>query len=245
MAKISEAVTTSFRAVQDNLGQRIKALGSFEEAAQHYTAALYKEFEESIVLIRLFATVPYGQLPAQNKKSVDNLGRAKGVSASIHDQTLVLSLLGSSGKEPTWNDRRDSQGHVGIPLVSAAFIDAIPMMSRLLKQLGLGLDWIDQGDTAVVKQTIGSMTGVFFVPEAASEVDQRGRKIIVAEDFVQKYGIKTVFGFGGGYLGSSTFSVTIIFLRETLSETDARQFAAQVGFFKTITADLVKQKIFS
>ena len=89
------------------------------------------------------------------------------------------------------------------------------------------------------------MSGVFFVPEAASEVDQRGRKIIVAEDFVQKYGIKTVFGFGGGYLGSSTFSVTIIFLRETLSETDARQFAAQVGFFKTITADLVKQKIFS
>lgn len=245
MAKISEAPATTLQAFQTNIRQRINGLGSFEEAAQHYTTTLYKEFKESIVLIRLFATVPYGQLPLQNKNFVDNLARSKGVGQSIHDRTLVLSLLGTSGEEPAWNERRNSQGHVGIPLVSAAFIDAIPMMSRLLKQLGLGLDWIDRGDTDVVKHTMGSMSGVFFVLDATSEVDHHGRKIIAAQDFVTTYTVKTVFGFGGGYLGSSTFSVTIIFLRETLDESKARHFAAGLSFFKAITVDLVKRKIFT
>jgi hypothetical protein len=206
---------------------------------------LYNEFKESIVLARLFATVPYGRLPAPNKNFVDALAKSKGVSQSIHDQTLVLSLIGTIGEESAWNDRRNSQGHVGIPLVSSAFIDAIPMMSRLLKQLGLGLDWIDQGDTNVVKHTIGSMSGVFFVPDAASEVDQHGRKIIAAQDFVTKYGVKTVCGFGGGYLGGATFSVTIIFLRETLDQNQVRAFAAGQSFFKAVTSDLVNRKIFA
>ncbi len=60
---------------------------------------------------------------------------------------MVLSLLGTRGEDMRWNDRRNSQGHVGIPLVSADFIDAIPMMSRLLKELGLDLNWIASDDT--------------------------------------------------------------------------------------------------
>ena len=206
---------------------------------------MYGAFKDSIVLVRLFATVPYGQLPKQNKDFVDGLASSKGVGKSIHDQTLVLSLLGTSGEGPAWNDRKDSQGHVGIPLVSAAFIDAIPMMSRLLKQLGLGLDWIDSTDTNLVKHTIGSMSGVFFVPDATTEVDQQGRKIIAAQDFVKAYKVKTVLGFGGGYMGTSTFAVTIIFLRDTIEETKARQFAAGMAFFKAITGDLVKKRIFA
>ncbi len=245
MAKISEARTTTWQAFQGPIRQGITGAKSFEEVAQHYTTTLYKELDESIALIRLFATVPYGQLPLHNKNFVSNLAESKGISQSIHDQTLVLSLLGTSGEEPAWNDRRNSQGHVGVPLVSAAFIEAIPMMSRLLKQLGLGLDWIDRGDTDVVKHTMGSMSGVFFVPDATSEVDHHGRKIIAAQDFVTKYRIKTVFGWGGGYLGSSIFYVTIIFLREFLDDLQARQTAAGLSFFKPLTANLVKQKIFT
>ncbi len=137
------------------------------------------------------------------------------------------------------------KSHIGIPLVSAAFIDAIPMMSCLLRQLGMGLDWIDSADTSLVKHTIGSMSGVFFVPDAATEVDHHGRKIIAAQDFVAAHKVKSVFGFGGGYLGTPTFAVTIIFLRETITQDKARQFAAGMAFFKGSTVDLVKQKIFA
>ena len=245
MAKISEAQTTTLQAFQNNTQQVINNLDSFEEAAQQYTTMLYKEFKESIVLARLFATVPYEQLSFENKLFVDNLVRDREICHVLHDHTPVLSLLGTSGAEPVWNDRRNSHGHVGIPLISAAFIDSIPMMSRLLKQLGLGLDWIDQGDTNIVKHTMGRISGVFFVPDAASEKDHLGRKIIPAQDFVTKYNVKTVFGYGGGYLESSTFYTTIIFLRETLDENKVRQITANLSFFKAITVELAKQKLFA
>ncbi|MBM3238831.1 hypothetical protein FJZ31_21280 [Candidatus Poribacteria bacterium] len=245
MARISEATTTTSQAFQNKIRQKINEFRSFEEAAQYYTTTMYEEFEESIVLARLFATVAYGELPLQNKNFVKLLATSKGVGQLLFDHTPVLSLLGTSGEQPAWNNRRYSRGHVGIPLISADFIDAIPMMSRLLRQLGLGLDWIDSADTDIVKHTMGSMSGVFFVPRPTSEVDARGRKIIAAQDFVTKYHVKTVFGFGGGYLGSSTFSVTIIFLRETLNESQVRQFVANMAFFKPITVNLVKRKLFT
>jgi hypothetical protein len=242
--RISEAKNATYQDFQERMRQGIERLGSFEEAAQQFTSALYEQFNESVVLVRLFATIPHGELPPQNKSFVEKLAESKGVGALLHDETPVLSLLGTTGEQSVWNDRRNSQGHVGIPLVSAAFIDAIPMMSRLLKQLGLGLDWIDRADTEVVKHTVGSMSGIFFVPDAKSEVDQKGRKIIAAQDFVDKYHVKTVLGFGGGYMGTSTFSVTIIFLRETLTDAQARQFSAGMSFFKASTVDLIKKKIF-
>ena len=83
----------------------------------------------------------------------------------------MLSLLGTSGVKPAWNDRRQSQGHVGIPMVSAAFIEAILMMSRLLKQLGVRLDWIASHDSQIITKVMGEMSGVFFVADAATEVD--------------------------------------------------------------------------
>lgn len=245
MVKISESSMATYQEFQTQIRSVMNGFDSFEQAAQHFTSALHKNFEESIALARIFATVPYGQLPEENKKIVGGLARDKGVSELLNDNTLVLSLLGTSGDNPDWNNRKSSQGHVGIPLVSANFIEAIPMMSRLLKQLGLGLDWIGSADTSVVKHTIGSMSGVFYVADASQEVDRYGRKVIAAQDFVAQHGIKSVFGFGGGYLtGASTFSVTTIFMRESVSESQARLFASAMAFFKTVTGPLVSKKMF-
>ena len=245
MAKICDATFTDFRNLQDKISKLVNGVASFEDAAQTYTAALYEAFKESIVLVRLFVTVPYEKLPIPNRKFVDHLALSKKDRQLIHDNTLVLSLVGTSGVKPEWNDRHQSQGHVGIPLVSADFIDAIPMMSRLLKQLGMDLNWIDTRDSRLVTRTIGSLCGVFFVPDAATEVDQKGRKIIAAQDFVATYHVKTVFGFGGEYLDTPTFFVTINFLRETLEKNQAERFATAMSFFKAITVRLVEGQIFA
>lgn len=244
MAQLGNAPFADFRKVQDEITKRIPNIQSLEEAAQHYTATIYEHFEESIVLIRYFATVPYEELPPRNKEIVTDFARSKEVSQLLHPHTPILSLLGTSGMRPEWNHRKQSQGHMGIPLVSSVFIDAIPMMSRLLQELGIGLDWLDSHDSKIAEKTMGVISGLFFVPEAANEVDKRGRKIIAAQDFVAKYSVRTVFGFGGGYIGTKSMVVTIMFLREVIQKKQAELFASSMIRFRTMTGHLLKTQIF-
>ncbi|GAK51048.1 hypothetical protein U14_02290 [Candidatus Moduliflexus flocculans] len=244
MAKISTSTLKDFRALQDTITVAVNGSSTFERASQAYTQAVYAAYHESVVLVRQFATTPYQELPLPSRAFVERLVQEKGLSQKIQNATLILNLLGTSGVKPEWNNRSQSKGHSGIPLISAAFIDAIPMMSRLLRELGLGLDWIDRQDTNLVIKTMGSMSGVFFVRDAAQEVDHLGRKIIAAQDFVKAHDIKSVFGFGGAYLGTKTFSITILFLRETIEKGKAEQFAAAMSGFKAQTLELVKTHIF-
>ncbi len=53
-----------------------------------------------------------------------------------------------------------SEVRQGMATVSADFVDKIPMISRLLKEVRLNLDWIDSQDKEVVTETIGGMSGV-------------------------------------------------------------------------------------
>lgn len=219
---------------------------SLEDAAQKYMSILYEALSEAIILSRLFATISFEELPSPNKEFVKNLAQSTGVSELIKERTLVLSLLGSRGAKPEWNDRRNSQEHIGIPLASSDFIDRIPMMSRLLKQLGCGIDWIDKNDTGLVAKSFKDLSGVFFVRDASNEKDNKGRKIIAAQDFVEEEKVKTVFGIGGCYLGTSLFFTNIVFVREFLNKDMAERFMLQANKFKTATLKLVtERKIFA
>jgi hypothetical protein len=205
------------------------------DAAQEYVSILYEQFKDSVVLTRLFATIPLKDLPEANRESAVSLARANGMVKQLKEDTLVLSLLGSRGARPEWNDRRASKGHVGIPLASSDFVDRIPMISRLLSQLGAGIDWIDRNDTQLVSSVFKSISGVFYVNDAATETDSRGRRIISAQDFVEKEGVKTVFGIGGCYVGTSLFFANIVFLREYVKKGIAEQFMSSASKFKIAT----------
>ena len=246
MSKISDVTVSSVTALRGEIEYGIRNCTCLEDAAQKYTGILYEEFQDSIVLVRLFATIPFKNLPVPNQRFVTNLAASAGISSLINDRTLVLSLLGTRGEEEAWNNRHNSRRHVGIPLASGDFIEAIPMMSRLLKELGLGLDWIDSGDTKIVAKTVGAMAGVFYVPDARTTVDHKGRKIIAAQDFVFTYDVKTVFGIGGGYLTSYVFITNIVFTRETIEKRQAEQFMPVVNTFKAGTIRMVSgNKIFA
>lgn len=239
MSLISTLTTEGLVDLQDKISERVLGCESIEEAAQRYMSILYEAFDDSIVLARFFATLPFDELPDQNKAFVLNLAKTVGITELIRDKTLVLSLLGTRGAKADWDDRRMSKGHVGIPLASSDFIDKIPMMSRLLKQLGAGIDWIDTNDTELVAKTFESISGIFHVRDARTEVDFLGRKIIAAQDFVESESIKSVFGIGGGYMGTSLFFTVIIFLREFLEKEIAERFMLQANKFKAATLDLV------
>ena len=246
MALISKLSLKELVDLNQKLIGQLAGCTVLEDAAQEYMSVLYEALCESIILSRLFVAIPFEGLPEPNKEFVRKLAQSTGISELFKEGTLVLSLLGSKGAKPGWNDRRNSQGLIGIPLASSDFIDRIPMMSRLLKQLGGGIDWIDSNDTKLVAKTFKDLSGVFFVRDASTEEDNKGRKIIAAQDFVEEEKVKTVFGVGGCYLGTSLFFTTIVFVREFVDKDMVERFMLQANKFKTATLRLVnKGKIFA
>jgi hypothetical protein len=217
----------------------INGSGSLETAAQAYTRLVYETLHESLVLLRVFATVPARNLPAVNRAFVAKLAESAG--AQLHDDTLVLSLLGSMGVETAWCDRRQSLGHIGIPLVSRDFVTQIPMISRLLQQLGIELDWFDRRDTAIVGRSFGLQSGVFYVEDAATATDRQGRNIITAQQFVSQYGVRTVYGVGGGYVGTPVYATIIMFCRDHVEQARAEDFRTHIDRFKAETEALARQ----
>lgn len=246
MAQISKTSLKDLIDLQDSIVRQVRECVTLEDAAQQYMSILYNTFNESIVLARLFATIPFKKLPESNREFVIQLGKSAGISKLINNETLIMSLLGSKGTKPEWNDRRKSIGHVGVPLVSENFIDRIPMMSRLLKQLGFEIECINVNDTKIVAKSFENLSGVFYVQDAGTEVDNKGRKIIAAQDFVKAENIKSVFGVGGCYLGTSLFFSTIVFVREFLEKDLVERFILQANKFKTATMGIVTEdKIFA
>ena len=209
-----------------------------QEASQTCARLLYEEFQEAIVLARLFVTLPLKDLPTSDQAFVIALARAKEIRPLLTDKTPVLSLLGTFGAQATWNDRYKSQTHLGIPLVTANFVESIPMVARLMTDMGIGTDWFDKLEPDILVKNLGRAAGVFYVRDAKTWLDGRNRKIVSAQDFVTAHNIKTVFGLGGSYLNGS-FVTMIMFTRETIEQSQAEAFMLLVNTFKTATLSLV------
>lgn len=239
MSMISKLSFQEVINLQNNIKQLEGRYTTLADAAQQYMSILYDELKESIILTRIFATIPYHDLPELNKEFVIKLAQSKGIAKELKADTLVLSLLGSRGVKPEWNDRFSSKGHLGIPMISSDFIKNIPMMSSLLKQLGAAIECLDETDTKYVANVFKNVSGVFYVKDAETEVDYQGRKIIPAQDFVKQEKVKTVFGIGGFYIKTSLFFSNIIFLRECIEKEMAENFMLQASKFKIATTGLV------
>jgi hypothetical protein len=239
MASIKDLDQIRLLEIERQFQRRAESAAVFEDAAQQYVEVLYEALNESLVLARVFATLPFEKLPSTNQQAVTALAESAGVGRLIRGDTPVLSLMGTRGQRSEWNHRRHSKGHIGIPLVSADVIDAIPMMSRLLKQMGLDLDWIDKHDAALIANAANARSGLFYVRNACSEVDTRGRKIIAAQDFVEQYEVRTVFGLGGNFAGTPTFMTSIFFTREEVEREQAEAFEIHVRRIKASTLRLV------
>ncbi len=206
-------------AVLSGAARRHDVDAPLEEVAQSVVDAAYRRFESTLVMCRAYVTVSLGALPESNATWVRELADAKGVTPELSDRTPVISLVGSAGRLPEWNDRRRSRGHRGIPMVSASFIDAIPMMSRLMASLGGDLDWIDDAEGDAVISRLGTVAGTFYVRDAAADVDGRGRLIISADDFVAQFGV-------GGAFASGQILVLLFFCSEELDFDVVERFRA-------------------
>jgi hypothetical protein len=209
---------------------------SIQEAAQVFATELARAYP-AILLSRVFVTVPFGVLsPGDQKFAMGIVGDSNPVDAD----TPVLTLMGTSGRDPSWCDRSASRGHLAIPLASRSFVSGIPMISALLSSLDVDLAALD-ADVAAASYTrrmLGGLNGAFYVSDARTAVDAKGRAIISPE-FVRARGVRTVFGMGGPYFDGTLIAI-INFADVEVDRDVVDRFASLVSFFKLATKDLVR-----
>lgn len=233
---------TTFRSAAwgdiQRLRTKVSALGaasSAAEAAQGF-AGVFTDAFDSVVLARVFAVVELSELPPPERDFA--LSLASG--GTLAPKTRVLCLLGSRGQREAWNDRRQSRGHLAIPLVSAESVRQAPMIAQLLGDLHVDLRALDDGRPLAPRQLLLGRRGTFFVQDALTSTDADGRLIIATQEFARELGVRSVFGMGGAYVGGALLAA-IVFCSELLERAQVEAFASFIDTFKQVTAEHVSQ----
>jgi hypothetical protein len=182
---------------------------TLEAAARNICRYLYEELrgadgEPACAMVRCYKTHRFRALPPELQRSAK---RAMRLGDRPADAMPCLTLMATSGDEPAWNDRRQSRGHQAIPLDSLESVQRAPMVSALFHEIGVDVSEIIRPVPAHVRTPIGKSFRVFHVEQAA------GSPYVPAqEEFVERYGIRSVVGFGGVLPDGEMFAV-ILFAR--------------------------------
>ena len=195
--------------------------GNMEEAANSIVRYFYDAFvnptdgARSCVMVRFYKTHPYGQL----EPDLQQFARAQLGDERASRTMKCLALLATIGDEPAWCDRRQSRGHQAVPLPSVEIVEKAPMISQLVKQMGFEIADVVEPSVAQVPILLEKRTyNVFHVEEAL------GSPHIPAQaEFVRRYGIRSVVGFGGLLRTGDLFAV-ILFSRTRISAESAERF---------------------
>jgi len=186
--------------------------------AEHLTRYLYDRIVDgqhlhALALIRLFQICTYEELDEPGRQAAAAMA---GVP-SLPPDTKCLTLLGTAGDHPAWNDCNLSRGHRAIPLSSVDAVERLPMISGLIRQLGFDVAGILQCDSGA--QARNAETSVFHVEEAAGSA-----QIPAQEEFVIPHGIRSVVGFGD-LLPSGRFFAVIGFSKVAIPPGTAALFS--------------------
>ena len=227
------------------LGQQIRRLGgncdSMEDAAGRIVHYLYDhlldaEGSRCCALVRCFKTHRYDAL--------DN-GMQAAARAALTDRTAThpemrcLTLLATAGDQPEWSDRRRSRAHQAIPLPSVEMVKQAPMVAQLVQQMGLDIARVVHPDPSFLVDNEKRSFNVFHVPEAV------GSPYVPAQaDFVLRYKIRSVLGFGG-LLPSGEFFAIIMFSKVAIPRDTAEMFSTLALAVKLVLLPFIGSRTFS
>lgn len=224
----------------------ISSCDSAQEIARKFVDVVYERFCDSLVLLRLFTTVRYDQLPEEDRRFVDGRGRATNTLHLIHDATPIFTLLSTRGERPEWNDRSSSSFFRCIPLASTAFIASLSMLSRQFESVGFDLGLIDDWEAKVTSTgRADQYRGMLYVGDSAADRDPQGRMVVPKQEFVASNGVKTSLGFGSGYVGHPTLVTLFAFTNEYVEPDIVRPLTTLLDSYMNVSEELVRQgKIF-
>lgn len=193
--------------------------GTVHEAAQAIVEYLYEECghpgaARSCALIRFYKTYSLDELEPRLQAfartqlgGLEQLGRMK-----------CLTLVATIGQEQRWCDPRQSVGHQAIPLPSTLIVEGAPMIAQLIREMGLNISQVVAPDAELIQNSSGKSYNVFHVEQALDSP-----YIPAQEDFVKRYGVRSVLGFGG-LVGEGEFFAVIMFSRGSIPSTSAARF---------------------
>jgi hypothetical protein len=240
VGRIASYSVEAVSALRSRLEEELKNCPSFQQASQKLTDILYEELTSSAVLFRVFATVELEKLPDKEREFALALARGRGFLPELQPKTKVVTLLGSRGKRPEWNHRHRSERHLAIPLASASFIKTIPMVSRLMGDMGTGLEWVQKQERNMIVTSMGHMARVLYVEDALGSRTEDGFDVIPDRSFVTDNGIRTVVGLGGAYLNGAIVAV-VLFTNERVPQDRVEKLMPLVHGFKIATMKQVMQ----
>lgn len=190
------------------------------EVADRLVRHLYTSFtmaqtgDPACVLIRLFKTTPYGLLTPDLQALADRKLQPQQPSPSL----TCLTLLASAGIHQGWNDPALSSRFRVLPLNGPDALERLPMFKQLFRQLGFTLPQITAATQDLLLDPSEHGFNVFHVPEALGSPH-----VPVQEEFVRRYGIRSVLGFGAPLPNGDLFSI-ILFSKDFISEETAQLF---------------------
>lgn len=179
---------------------------TMEDAAQAIVFHLYEELRDGrhngrvCALVRFFVTRPYARLDAELQVCARQSLGGEPESPNMK----CLTLMGTAGTRPEWNDRRASVSHRAIPLAGEAMVQRSPMIAQLVSQLGVEVRTLLDPDPGLLVDVEQKSYNVFHVAEA------RGSPHVPAqESFVLPHGIRSVIGFGGLFSSGNLYAVIL------------------------------------
>jgi serine phosphatase RsbU (regulator of sigma subunit) len=229
--------------VECGLALRQFGLGveSMEEASNRIVRYLYENFctkptgEKSCALVRLFKTHPYEDLEVE----LAEYARSMLDHYPPLPAMKCMTLLATVGEQTEWNSRHTSVGHKAIPLASESVVAQIPMISQLIRQLGLDIKTVINPGPDLLVEIEQRKYNVFYVPEAI------GNPYIPAQDsFVIPFGIKSVLGFGGLLPSGNLFAI-IMFLKVQIPHSTAQMFSTLALNVKTALLQFDRGAVFA
>jgi hypothetical protein len=238
MPRIASYSVEDVSGLRSRVESELKEFGSFQQASQRFTEILYEELSASAVLFRVFATVEYEKLPRKEKEFALDLARSRSFLGELKPGTPVVTLLGSRGKRPSWNHRHRSERHLAVLLVSASFIKTIPMVARLLGDMGNGLEWVQKQDKNMIVKAMGQMARVLYVEDALETRTRDGYDVIPDRSFVEENKVRTVLALGGAYLNGTIVAV-VLFTNERVPSERVEKLLPVVHGFKIATMKAV------
>ena len=168
--------------------------------------------QPACALIRFFKTHSYSDLAKDLQAQVGNLAPQDTTNLKC------LTLLGTTGDQLEWQERRASQGHQVIPLTSEETVKRIPMISQLITSFGLETSCLLSPDPNLLMGLEQKTFNVFYIPSAL------GSPFIPAQtEFVEPFEIKSVLGFGGILPSGSLFTI-ILFSKVKIPKITAQLF---------------------
>jgi hypothetical protein len=205
-------------------GKSLRELGegasSMEEAVGSTVDFLYDSFCTTSsgircnALVRCFKTHAFGALP----QDLQTLALGYGVDPSPPNSMRCLVLMASRGEEPAWNGRHGSTNHRVIPLPTARVLQDAPMVSEMIRQMGLEAAQVVGSPDDILVDFKQRSFNVFHVEEALGSA-----YLPAQETFVARHGIRSVLGIGG-LLPSGELFVVLMFSKVWITRETAAMF---------------------